>query len=167
MALDINALLNTSYEAAFESDYTLVPIGVYIATFKGLPSFKLVDPGDVASGQPGRVYGGATLRLHDEELAKAHNSKDPGTVSMPVSVYFDVDPANHNVILFGKNESLDLGRIRDALGQNEPGVPWNLAMLDNAGPVLIKVDETFRKDASGNVTDRKKNIVTQWARYTG
>jgi hypothetical protein len=167
MAFDVNAFLNTSYESAFETDYVLVPVGTYIASLKGLPTFKLVDPGDVASSKPGRVYAGVTLRIYDEELAKAFNSKTPGEVTMPASIYFDVAPDNHNVILWGKNQSIDLGKLRDALGQNEPGVPWNPGMLENAGPVVIKVDEAFRRDSEGNVTDRKKNVVTSWGRYTG
>lgn len=167
MTLDINAFLNTTYSDAFEIDYTLVPVGTYVAALKGLPTFKLIEPGDIPSGKPGRVYAGVTLNIYDEELAVKFNSKTPGMVPMNVGIYLDVSPENHNVILFGKNQSVDLGRLRDALGQNEPGVPWHPGMLDCAGPLVVKVDETFRRDSDGNVTDRKKNIVTQWARYTG
>lgn len=39
---------------------------------------------------------------------------------------------------FSKGKNVDLGRLRDAAGQNVPG-PWTFNNLKGAGPVMVKV----------------------------
>jgi hypothetical protein len=51
-------------------------------------------------------------------------------------IFIDIGPDGGLDTAKGKN--VDLGRLRDAVGQNKPG-PWNFNMLKGAGPVMVKV----------------------------
>jgi hypothetical protein len=51
-------------------------------------------------------------------------------------MFLDLDAAGG--LDTGKGKNVDLGRLREAVGQNKAG-PWNFNMLKGAGPVIVKV----------------------------
>lgn len=58
---------------------------------------------------------------------------------------------------FGPNKNVQLGQLREALGQNKPGQPWSPLMMRGAGPVLIKVgigSSEKSPDVEFNTVDR-------------
>jgi len=52
-------------------------------------------------------------------------------------IFADLTPAGDFDMAKGKN--VQLNRVRAAVGQNEAGKPWNLEMLQGAGPLKVHV----------------------------
>lgn len=65
-------------------------------------------------------------------------------VTVRLSVNLDLDAAGK--LDTGKDKNITLGRLRDAVNQNNPG--WNPKMLLGAGPFMGKVEHSTSK---GNV----------------
>ena len=47
---------------------------------------------------------------------------------------------------FSEGKNVKLGKLRDALNQNQPGVSWNWSMLPGAGPFKGHVSQTSDKN---------------------
>ena len=60
-----------------------------------------------------------------------------------------LDETRDGQLDYSKGKNIGIGRLREALGQNQPGAPWTLNMLVGAGPALITVTE--RPADSGDV----------------
>lgn len=58
-------------------------------------------------------------------------------------MFIDTDSSGGLDTSSGKN--VDLGKLRDAVGQNKPGA-WNFGMLKGAGPVMVRVIHESDKD---------------------
>jgi hypothetical protein len=63
----------------------------------------------------------------------------PGRDSPTVRQGIFVDLAPSGGFDMSKGKNVQLNRVRAAVGQNEAGKPWNLAMLTGAGPVKVNV----------------------------
>lgn len=61
----------------------------------------------------------------------------------------------------GQGKNVDLGRLRDAVGQNKPG-PWTFSQLKGAGPLMVKVIH----EADKNDTEKKYARVSKVVRLT-
>ena len=61
-------------------------------------------------------------------------------------IFADLTPAGDFDMAKGKN--VQLNRVRAAVGQNEAGKPWNLEMLQGAGPLKVHVKLRPDKNAS-------------------
>lgn len=67
------------------------------------------------------------------------------------SVFLDLN--DNGALATGANKNVGLGRLRKALGQNQPGKPWSPAMLEGAGPCLLKVEHVINgEDTYDQVT---------------
>jgi hypothetical protein len=131
---DINQFLNVTYDAEFQTVRALVPVGEYYAYIKSF---------DVQPGQkPGTLLARIKWVVQDEELAKSLNREE---LSIDAMLFLDVDPEDSNILLYGVNQNLELGRIRKALNQNIPGQPWNFGMLENQ-QALIKIEHREQRD---------------------
>jgi len=70
------------------------------------------------------------------------------------SIFLDIDA--NGKLETGSGKNIGLVRLRDALGQNEPGQPWSPSMLRGSIPCLIKV--THRMNGE-DVYDEVKSVV--------
>lgn len=62
----------------------------------------------------------------------------------------------------GKGVNVELGKLREALGQNADGMPWKFAMLKGAGPALVRVKHrTFKNKANEDETNAEVAAVTK------
>lgn len=52
---------------------------------------------------------------------------------------FFIDIDENGKIAVGEDVNVKLGRVREALNQNDPSQPWMFQMLKGAGPAKIKV----------------------------
>lgn len=149
---DINQFLGITYEDAFQTERALIPEGEYQAFIKSF---------DVQVGtRPGSLLARVRWEIPDEELAKELNRSELFIDDM---LFLDVDPSDPNILLYGVNQNLKLGRIRKALGQNNPGQPWNFGMLEN-GASVIKIEWRARKDkATGQPTGEVDDRITKYA----
>ena len=64
---------------------------------------------------------------------------------------------------FGPNKNVNLGKVRDAVGQNAAGA-WGPVQLRGAGPVMVKVTHNTFKRKDG--TEGKRAEVTRVARIS-
>lgn len=80
------------------------------------------------------------LILDDALEAKMNMEK----IIVRQGVFLDVE--HDGRLMTGINKNVRLGRLREALGQNRPGQPWNFRMLKGAGPVKITVTQRASTD---------------------
>ena len=59
------------------------------------------------------------------------------------SVFLDLDSAG--ALDMGPNKNVRLGRIREALSQNDPTQSWNFKMLEGQGPVMLRITQQASK----------------------
>lgn len=128
------AFLNSTVTGANETKSTYVPKGEYTA---------YIDDLDVNSGEKdGRPWHSLNLKWYipDENLKKALGLEHP---TVQDSIFLDLE---NGVLAFGTNKNVRLGRIREAVGQNDPKKPWSFSMLKGAGPFKILVGSRPGKD---------------------
>jgi hypothetical protein len=119
--------LNMAHQEANSTELLPVPDGDYVAvsepvTDKNFVVFKYKN-GDKA-GQDG-VMLKLTWAVNDEGGAlKAMLGREP-----KVSQTFSLDIKADGGLEFGKGRNVELGRLREALGQNGNGQPWAFSML--------------------------------------
>jgi hypothetical protein len=157
MAFDPAVFMNTSYEAAFEIKRALVPEGDYAGVIKGMPEFS-------AGRDEGTVVMKVAFRLICDAAQKVAEEQNREELLLTQWIYLDVDKDDNNIILYGANQSLDMGRLRAALGQNDPTKSWNPGMLDSAGPLLLKIVHRAMKDSDGKATGELKDTVARYAK---
>jgi hypothetical protein len=106
-----------------ETTYTPVPEGEYLGAIDDIKIRKAKDS----------VICDVTWLIMDDEL-KSKMNMDRITVRQ--SVFLDVEA--NGALQLGPNKNVDLGRLRQALGQNGSG-PWSFSMLKGAGPVKLQI----------------------------
>lgn len=125
---DPEAFLDTTVDAPMETKRTPIPEGdQYIGTIKDL---KLRTAKD-------RVIADITwsvLNVPEEVKARLGFQTDPTSRQ---SIFLDFD--GNGRLATGPNMNVQLGRLREALGQNQPGMAWKMLMLKGAGPAQLKV----------------------------
>lgn len=57
-----------------------------------------------------------------------------------------LDVTENGSLSFGPNTNLGLGRLRDAVGLNKPGVPFSFGMLEGQGPVMVHISHRHTDD---------------------
>lgn len=82
----------------------------------------------------GQVILDVNWNILDDQL-KANLGRDKLTVRQSIFLDLTADGKLDNA----KGKNVDLGRVREALGQNFSDRPWGVAMLKGAGPAKIKV----------------------------
>jgi hypothetical protein len=149
---DADAFLHIEYDRATETARTLLPPGwvkIKIKNFS-IEKPKLVD----SKKEPGvKNWTSPQLKLEclvmDEGLREQLNIPEGQEMKCYPRVYLDLDPST-GALDMGPNRNIMLGQLRAALGQNEPGVHWNLGMLRDSGEfntfVTIDVPDENKPD---------------------
>lgn len=73
------------------------------------------------------------------------------------SVWIDLDNDGRTDESDGMN--IGLGRLRDAIGQNEKGKKWSYELLDGAGPALLTIKHEPRKDDAKIIDARVDKVA--------
>lgn len=60
---------------------------------------------------------------------------------------------------WGKGKNVQLGRLREALGQNKPGVEWTPNSLKGAGPIKLIIIEQPDKNTPDVIYNRVKAVA--------
>jgi len=129
---DPATFLNTNYEEKGSTTYTPVPESEYVA----------VSIGEVKARQgekDGNTYTMADINWEIDSSRYPEVANITGREKNVVrqTVFLDLTPAGH--LDMGKGKNVQLNRVREAVGQNEDGRPWNFNMLiGQAGKVLVK-----------------------------
>lgn len=124
---DPDGFMNSSYEEQNEVNYTPIPDNEYTAlleTVKGREFQTKNGPAQVLD---------CGWHILSEEL---QTEMDMKKIVVNQSVFLDFTADGR--LEFGTNKNVELGRLREALGQNT-GKPWSPQDLIGAGPITIKV----------------------------
>lgn len=154
MAFNAAAFLSTVYEDAFDTKRPLMPEGEW----RGF--IRAVDVG--AGNREETVMLRLSIEFDDDNLKALPEMADREKIIMNETLFVDVDPKNPTQIKFGGGINWQLGQVRAAAGQNNPGRPWSPSNLEGAGPILFKIahreikkenPETKRKEGTGEMRD--------------
>jgi hypothetical protein len=126
-----DTFLDTIVETPFETHRTtLPPKDNYLGAVDGLAT-RIVE----SKGQGAKVILDVDWEILDDE-AKLQLNLDKIVVRQ--SVFLDFDETGK--LARGINKNIQLGQIRDAVGQNTSGA-WAPRMLKGAGPAQLKISE--------------------------
>ena len=143
MSFDPDVFLSTQVNAQLDTRLVPCPEGSYLAMIE---SFK---PRITTNKETGQEYLIMDIQwLIDDQKAKEGAGRDK--VMVRQSIFIDRTPQGTLDISKGKN--VQLGRLREAVGQNIAGQPWAPSML--TGQVArVKVTHQIDKD-TGDRYDR-------------
>lgn len=143
---DPNTFLNQELSGANEVKYTPVPEGEYKAYIDDLGTDSYKDA-------PILII---TYALLDDD-GKLKNLLGLEKPTLQDRIFLDVN--EDNSIAFGPNKNVRLGRVREAVGQNDPKKKWNFNMLRGAGPVLLRISHTYDKTTGEGPYSRVERVV--------
>lgn len=130
-----DTFLNTETSDANATSYTPVPEGEFPAAIKAVKPRVLTD---------GRAVLDITWSVDDEVARQETGMAEP---SVRQTIWLDTTESGG--LDFGKGKNVGLGRLREAVGQNQAGKPWAPGML--VGQVAkVKVGHSI--DKRDNVT---------------
>lgn len=150
---DTAKFLNTEYSDSFATERPLIPEGEWRAMIKNI---------DVAAGNRKETV---MMRVHlifeDEDLAAHPDLAGREQIVTTTTIFCDIDPETQ-ILKWSGGQNWQLGQIRAALGQNNPGKPWWPSQMEGKGPVLVKVEH--RKSGGKDGKDERINDnIVRWA----
>jgi len=131
---DPNVFLNQEVVGSNDVKYTPIPIGEYKAYIDDLGTDKYEQTPILI----------VTYALLDENLKTELGLEKP---TVQDRLFLDIDTAGN--LAFGKNKNIKLGRLREAVGLNDPKKKFNFNMLRGLGPLNILVEHNFNKKGEG------------------
>lgn len=147
---DPDSFLNEQVDGALATSFEPIPEGEYPA---------VVSSGDkafsVRQTEKGTVILDVLWEIQDHELMESLG-RNPLTVRQ--SLFLDMTP--YGTLDRGKSKNVGLGRLRAALGQNDPNKPWTFGSLKGAGPALIKVGQRLNPNDESVVYNDVKLVTT-------
>lgn len=138
---DPNVFLNQELSGSNETKFTPIPEGDEKAWIDDLGMDSYDDP--VRGNVPILII---TYALTDD-TGKLKELLQMDKPTVQDRLFLDLNP--DGTIAFGPNKNVKLGRVREAVGQNDPKKKWQFNMLRGAGPVLLKIDHTYNKQNEG------------------
>lgn len=118
-----DTFLNTQVDAPLSTEYVPIPEGEYNAVI------EKVDPRTV--GQESKPVLDVVWRIDAPEVEDAHEKSVRQTIWLDVTAQGNLD--------LSKGKNVQLGRLRDAVGQNVPGQAWMPSMLvGNVARIFVK-----------------------------
>lgn len=137
-----DTFLNTEVKGPMETKFTPVPENDdgYVASIESISARNPKDDVFILD---------VNWNIHDDDL-KAKMGRDKILVRQ--SVFLDYEDGR---LQFGENKNVQLGRLREAVGQNT-GKPWSPHMLIGAGPARIKTKNRHVEETDDWYTDVKR-----------
>lgn len=149
---DPDAFMNETVDKPLSTERTLVPKAEYKMTIGDFDSkaFQAIDftykQGDRA-GTPGQMvkFGVPCIIVDDAKLKEAL-----GLEKVVVFKNITLDFDENGKLAWGPNKNVDLGQLRNAVGQNADNATWSPGMLRGAGPFMgiVEHKKGERKDGS-------------------
>ena len=125
-----DTFLNTEVSSANATAYVPVAEGEFTGSIKKIAPRVLND---------GRAVLDVTWAVDDEATRQETGMAEP---TVRQTIWLDLTESGS--LDFGKGRNVGLGRLRDALGQNETGKPWQPGMMVG-GVAKIKVTHSIDK----------------------
>ena len=148
--------MQQTVDKPLETEFKLCPAGEYEAaiddfTAEAIESIDFEYKRGPKAGQPGQMVKFSCPFVINNEGVKAELNREKVVVTK--QVILDMD--ENGQLDWGTNKNIELGRIRQAVGQNVEG-PWSIGKLRGAGPVMVKVthrDYTTKDGRKGTQAD--------------
>jgi hypothetical protein len=150
MTFDPDAFMAQSIDAQMDTQRLLCPEGDFRAMLDDFEAEKAFRTFTSAKNNKDYTVFSPPFVIQDDKVA-ADLGQDK-VIVYHKGMFIDVDETTGGLAT-GKGKNVDLGQLRDAVGQNGPG-PWSFMQLRGAGPVMVHVVH----DQDPNDRDRK------WAR---
>jgi len=147
---DPETFMHQTVDKPLETDYTLVPEAEYQAfiddfTHEAFEEFEFEYKRGPNAGQPGSMQKFNCPFVLADEGVKTLMGRDKVTVIKPLTLNL-----KDGGLDWGKNKNVELGKIREAVGQNVANQTWQIAQLRGAGPVMVKVIHRSGKRKDGS-----------------
>jgi hypothetical protein len=179
MSFDIDDFMSANFTESSSTKAPIVPPGDYLAT--------IIDDTREEARDWEKISGKQGIRTKVLETGEEDNwhwmlAKIPFRIIAPsvpeandrlvsMTIFMDVLQEDHDLVRggahpagyidFAKGKNVKLGRLREAVHQNEPGVPWNIRML--AGQqAIVHVEHEMNKN-----NGQEFAAVTRVTEYTG
>lgn len=156
MSFDADTFMNTSLDAAFDTVIVPIPEGEYEAIIDDVAARQFQGKSiDENTGQPRQITTlDVTYRILDDRVAK-EIGRDVARVK--AGIFLDVTPEGQ--LDYGKGKNISLGRLREAVRQNDPNRPWMPGQLKGAGPVMIHVTQRTDPNKDGIIYNDVKSVT--------
>lgn len=147
---DPEAFMNQVTEAEGSTSIIPIPIGEYTAVI----SEVVPKPFNRDDGSTG-VQALVTFDFMDDDgkIREAIGGRDPKHTE---GIFLDLDASGG--LDMGPGKNVRLNRIREAVGQNRPGVKWGLPMLKGAGPLKVTIGQEPDKKQKDVIYNRLKAV---------
>lgn len=149
---NVESFLATDFTGSNATEYVPIPEGVFpakITNFEGK-----MTRGKPEENKAPRPYVLVEWEIDDEDVRKETGQDSPKTRQ---TLWLDLDSTGG--LDMGKGKNVQLGRLRDAVGQNDPSRPWQFAMLlDQMAQVEIK-HRMGEGDFEGQIFSEVKNVA--------
>lgn len=136
MSFKPEEFMQTQTEDASATEYIPIPEGEYTAVVAGVEGRET---------KTGKAVMDVTWQLDDPSNEDTHNKK------VRQSIFLDL--SDGGALRTGKGQNVQLGRLREAVSQNTPGMPWAPSMLE--GQVAIVTVKQRSGDEGQIYTDVK------------
>lgn len=148
--IDPNAYLTCGADGAFETSYTPVPEGEYPAIIDDVIMRVVEFKSDIGVNEQRLVCQVIWSVLDDAVKAALGMAK----VTVRQNIFVDLTADGR--LDTAKNKNVELGRLREAVGQNQGA--WNIAMLRNSHPACIKISTRPDKDDETKICNDVKSV---------
>lgn len=149
-SFDADAFMQRTVDQPLETDYKMCPVGEYPATIddftsEAIQQFNFDYKQGPRAGQPGVMTKfNCPFVINDPAIAQ-----QLGRDKVVVEKQITLDLGPDGGLDWGVNKNVELGRLRQAAGQNQPG-PWQIGKLKGVSGLMVKVEHTqfTRKDGT-------------------
>src|SRR5688572_7655633 len=140
LPFDPNAYANMQVDGSFETQYTPIPAAEYPAQIDSwkLETVKFTDK--TTGAEEFRLVCRLNWEIIDDAVKAALNMNK---VTVKQDIFVDLTPTG--AFDMSKNKNVELGRVREALNQNQG--PWSFSMLQG-GLATIKIGHRADKTDS-------------------
>lgn len=128
---DPDTFMSAEVQGANETEYSPVPAGEWTAYISDVKPAERTRK----DGTGTFVVADVIYTITDERVIKAMEEDEP---TCKQSLFLDFE--ENGALAFGKNKNVQLGKLREAAGQNDPTKPWSFRNLISTGPYKVKVE---------------------------
>lgn len=146
---DPDSFLNEAVDGALSTAPEPIPEGEFLAVI-GMDDKSI----QVRQTAKGSTILDVTWEIQDGDLAEKLGRQK---ITVRQSIFLDMTP--NNTLDRSKGKNVQLGRLRAALGQNDPMKPWTFGSLKGAGPAMIKVTQRTNPDDESIIYNDVKGVA--------